>query len=127
MSQRGRRRKAQALPLPRMTGDSRGLQKVGARSQIFKKKKEWKWQRGIATHPLSESQWNRSHFSLKKWRVREAQKLGHASRKVQRPRCNWRLSSGYCWEVKSMWMVCGAVGYDEELGPLHGMYGSMEA
>ena len=22
-------------------------------------KKEWKWQRGMATHPLSESQWNR--------------------------------------------------------------------
>ena len=29
-------------------------------------KKEWKWQRGIATHPLSESQWNRGHFSMKK-------------------------------------------------------------
>ena len=21
-----------------------------------------------------------------------------------------------------MWLVCGAVGFDEELGPLHGMY-----
>ena len=28
---------------------------------------ESKWQRGIVTHPLSESQWNRSHFSMKKW------------------------------------------------------------
>ena len=26
-----------------------------------------------------------------------------------------------------MWLVSGAIGYDEELGPLHGMYGSMEA
>ena len=30
-------------------------------------KKERKWQRGIVTHPLSESQWNRGHFSMKKW------------------------------------------------------------
>ena len=29
-------------------------------------KKEWKWQRGMATHPLSESQWNMSHFSVKR-------------------------------------------------------------
>ena len=29
--------------------------------------KEWKRQRGIVTHPLSESQWNSSHFSMKKW------------------------------------------------------------
>ena len=28
--------------------------------------KEWKWQRGIVTHPLSESQWNKGHFSMKK-------------------------------------------------------------
>ena len=30
-------------------------------------KKEWKCQRGIVTHPPSESHWNRGHFSLKKW------------------------------------------------------------
>ena len=30
-------------------------------------KKEWKWQRGIVTHPLSESQWNRGHISMNKW------------------------------------------------------------
>ena len=29
-------------------------------------KKEWKWQRGIVAHPLSESQWNRGHFSMQK-------------------------------------------------------------
>ena len=27
-------------------------------------KKEWKWQRGIVTHPLGESQWNRGHFRM---------------------------------------------------------------
>ena len=30
-------------------------------------KEEWKWQRGNVTHPLSESQWNRGHFSIQKW------------------------------------------------------------
>ena len=30
-------------------------------------KKEWKWQRGIVVHPLSESQWHRGHFSMRKW------------------------------------------------------------
>ena len=59
----GRHRKAQASPLPRkvrgQTGDPRGFQKVGA--------KEWKWQRGIVTHPPSESKWTRGHFSMKKW------------------------------------------------------------
>ena len=30
-------------------------------------KKEWKCQRGIVTHLVSESQWNRGHFSVKKW------------------------------------------------------------
>ena len=30
-------------------------------------KKERKWQRGIVVHPLSESQWNRGHFSMRKW------------------------------------------------------------
>ena len=29
-------------------------------------KKEWKWQRGIVTHPLSESQWNRGPFQHEK-------------------------------------------------------------
>ena len=28
--------------------------------------KEWKWQRGIVAHPLSESQWNRGYVSMKK-------------------------------------------------------------
>ena len=29
-------------------------------------KKEWKWQRRIVAHSLSESQWNSGHFSMKK-------------------------------------------------------------
>ena len=30
-------------------------------------KKEWKWQRGTVTQRLSESQWNRRNFSMRKW------------------------------------------------------------
>ena len=30
-------------------------------------KTDWKWKRGITTHPLSESQWVMSHFSVRKW------------------------------------------------------------
>ena len=30
-------------------------------------KNEWKWPRGIVVHPLSESQWNRGHFGMRKW------------------------------------------------------------
>ena len=44
-------------------------------------KKEWKWQRCFVLHPLIDSQWNRSHFSLKKW---ESEK--HR---------NWRMPIGF--------------------------------
>ena len=37
------------------------------KQKAIKLKKEWKWQRAIVAHPLSESQWNRGYFSLKKW------------------------------------------------------------
>ena len=30
-------------------------------------KKEWKSQRGIVEHPLSGNQWNKGHFSMRKW------------------------------------------------------------
>ena len=39
-------------------------------------KKEWKWQRGLVTHPFRESQWNGDHFQCDKVGVREAQQLG---------------------------------------------------
>ena len=41
---------------------------AGSGSQIaITSKKEWKWPRSVVTHPLRKSQWNRSHFSVKKW------------------------------------------------------------
>ena len=75
-------------------------------------KKEW-------THPLCESQWNRGHSSMKKWESEE-----HKS---------WSMpAEGFKGHVATdRWeLVAGSVvqlDYDEELGPLHGMYGSMEA
>ena len=39
--------------------------------EVFRKartsEKEWKWQRGVVEHPLSGSQWNRGHFTMRKW------------------------------------------------------------
>ena len=46
-------------------------------------KKEWKRQRGIVAHPLSESHWIRSQFSMRKW---ESEK--HKSWCIQGPRCH---------------------------------------
>ena len=40
--------------------------------------------------------------------VREAEKLGHASRRFQGSRCHGRLSSGYSWKVGSLWLASGA-------------------
>ena len=46
------------------TGDSRGLHRVGAKGENVKEGVEV--QRGIVVHPLSESQWNSGHFSMRK-------------------------------------------------------------
>ena len=90
-------------------------------------KKEWKWRRGVAAHPLSESQWNRGHFSMNKW---ESEK--HKS---------WSMpAEGFKGHVATDGSLLGSAGkwgaggwsvvqldHDKELGPLHGMCGSMEA
>ena len=39
-------------------------------------KKEWKWQRGIVAHPLSESQWNRGHIGVTKWESEKHESWG---------------------------------------------------
>ena len=39
-------------------------------------KQEWKWQRGIVEHPLSGSQWNRGHFSMRKWESQKYKSWG---------------------------------------------------
>ena len=83
-------------------------------------KKEWKWQRGIVTHPLSESQWNRSCFSMTKWKSEEHKSWSmpaEADGSLPGKAGKWKASG---WAVVQL-------DYDEEMGPLHGMYGSVEA
>ena len=85
----GRYRKAQALPLSRMARDQKEI------PEAFRKweqkgrtsKKEWKWQRGIVAHLVSESQRNRGYFSMKKcesekhksWCMPAGDFMGHAT------------------------------------------------
>ena len=124
----GRHTEAQTLPLPRLvgsqTGDSRGLQKVGAKRTS---KKEWKWQRGIVEHPLSESRWNRGHFSMRKWESEKHKSWGRPAEGFK----SHVATDGSLLGNAGKWGACGWVvvqlDYDEEMGPLHGMYGSMEA
>ena len=73
-------------------------------------KKEWKWQRVIVAHPLSES-WNGGHFSRKSW---ESEK--HQSWSMQWPLtapCWVLLGNGehvvgqWCsWIVMKRWGLC---------------------
>ena len=121
-------RKAQALPLPRVvlsqTGDSRGLQKIGAKSKNLKGGVEW--QRGIVVHPLSESQWNRGHFSMRKLESEKHKSWGMPAEGFK----GHVATDGSLLGTAGKWGACGwavvQLDYDEEMGPLHGMYGSME-
>ena len=72
-------------------------------------KEECKWQRGKVAHPLSESQWNRGHFSVTKW---ESEKVRSWSMPVegfnQGPCGHRRPLVGKDWQVGSMWLGSGA-------------------
>ena len=90
-------------------------------------KKEWKWHKGIVVHLLSESQWNRATS------VSES----GSPRNTKAGVCHWRASRAMwprtapCEERAGQWGACWwavvQLDYDEEMGPLHGMYGSVEA
>ena len=59
--------------------------------------------------------------------VGDAQELGHASRRFSRPcRHRWHFVGGY-----RRWGACGwsvvQLDHDEELGPMHGMCGTLDA
>ena len=89
-------------------------------------KKEWKWQRGIVVHPLSESQWNRGHFSLRKW---ESEKHKSWGMPVEGFKGHVATDSSLLGKA-GKWEACGwavvQLDNDEEMEPLHGMYGSVE-
>ena len=67
-------------------------------------KKEWKGQRGTVAHPLSESQWNRGHFSVTKW---ESEK--HRSWGVPAEGFKGHVAIDGCL-LGSMWLGSGALG-----------------
>ena len=88
-------------------------------------KKEWKWQRGIVEHPLSESQWNWGHFSLKKWRSEKHKSWGMPAEGFKGR--HLRLFAGKRWQVEACGWAVVQLDCDEEMLPLRGIYGSMEA
>ena len=90
-------------------------------------KKEWKWQRGIVVHPLSESQWNKGHFSMRKCKSQKHKSWGMPAEGFK----GHVATDGSLLGAPGKW---GARGWavvqldsDEEMGPLRGMCGSMEA
>ena len=73
-------------------------------------KKDWKWQRGVVTHPQYESQWNRGHSSMKKW---ESEK--HKCRGIPAEGFKGHVATdgslfGHGRKVRSMLLVSGAIG-----------------
>ena len=86
----------------------------------------WKWQRGVVEHPLSESHWNRGHFSMKKWESEKHKSCMPAERFKSHV-----AADGSLLGTAGEWRACGRsvvqLDYDEELESLHGMYGSMAA
>ena len=81
-------------------------------------KKEWKWQRGIVTHPPSESQWNRGHFSLKKWESEKHKSWGMPAEGLK----GHVATDGSLLGTTGNWGACGwsvvQLDYDEEWGAL---------
>ena len=124
----GRHREAQTLPLSRMvrsqTGDSRYFQKIGVKARTSKN--EWKWQRDIVKHPLIESQWNRGHLSMRKWETEKHKSWDMPSEGFK----GHVATDGTLLGNAGKWRACGwtvvQLDYDEEMGPLHGMYCLME-
>ena len=78
-------------------------------------------------HPLSESQWNRGHFSMRKC---ESEKHKSLSMPAEGFKGHVATDSSLLGAA-GKWGACGwsvvQLDYDGELGPFHGMYGSMEA
>ena len=90
-------------------------------------KKEWKWQIGKVAHPLSESQWKRGHFRMKMW---ESEK--HRSKSMQVEGFTGQVATdgsliGETGKLRACGWAVVHLDYDEEMGPLCGMYGTMEA
>ena len=76
----------------RSDGKSQRLSESG-RQKARTSKEEWKWQRGIVAHPLSERPWNRSYANVKKWKF-EKHKSWVCQQKV--PKATLPLTALFC-------------------------------
>ena len=98
---------------------------MGARGENVKERVEV--ERGIVAAPLSESQWNRGHKSVKKW---ESEKYNSWCMSVEGFGCHVATDGSLLGKARK-WRACGwalvQLDYDEEMGPLLGMYGPVEA
>ena len=133
LSQGGRHRKSTGLITTQNGTRSdlsfQGPSESGSKKKNKTSKKEWKWQRGIVAHPLSESQWNRGHFSTEQW---ESEKHKSWCMPAEGFKGQVATDDGSLLGTAGEWRACGwsvvQLEYDEEMGRnLHGMYGSMEA
>ena len=79
-------------------------------------------------HLLSESQWNRGQFSMRKW---ESEKHKSWSTPAEGFSRGHIATDGSLLGNAGKWGACGwavvQLNYDEEVEPLHGMHGSMGA
>ena len=102
LSQRGRHEQAQALPCPESHEVRRRISEASesGSKKARTSKREWKWQRGVATLIHSVKANGAGPLQHEKVGDREAQELVHANSGFQGPRCpltalSWRpLGSG---------------------------------
>ena len=66
-------------------------------------KKEWKWQKGITTYPLSESQWLKSHLIVQKWESRKHKGCGFPGEGFR----DHVTTDGSLLGVPGKWCACG--------------------
>ena len=90
-------------------------------------KKEWKWQRGIVVHLLSEDQWNRGHFSMMKWEFEKHKSWGMPAEGFKGHVTTDGSFLGKAGKLGTCGWAVVQMDCDEQMGPLHGMCGSMEA
>ena len=80
-------------------------------------KKDWKWQRGIASHPLAEGRWKNSHLTVRMWESEKHAQVGASQSKVSGTALP---PMALCWELTSKWSACGwsvvQLDQDEEMG-----------
>ena len=90
--------------------------------------KKDKWQREIPSHPLSEGHWKKSHLTVRSWELKSTNVGTFPPVEGFR---NHVATDGSLLGVSGKRSACGwsvvQLGHDEEMGPRHGMYGTLDA